>query len=145
MSVSGYPERGTVGFRIGLGLFASIFLIGGFLHFLFPAPYLRIIPPSLPWPRCILRLSGAAEIAGGAGLLWRKTRRMASYGLALLLVAVFPANIYMAAAHVPFPGIAGESWAQWLRLPLQIPLILWALYYARSMKSDRNQRLPGSR
>jgi len=117
-------------------LFASIFLMGGLLHFLFPAPYLRIIPPFLSRPKFILWLSGAAEMAGGAGLLLRKTRRMAAYGLALLLVAVFPANIYMAAAHVPFPGIAGESWAQWLRLPLQIPLILWALYYARSTKSE---------
>ncbi len=76
-------------------------------------------------------MSGAAEIAGGAGLLLTATRRAAAYGLALLLVAVFPANIYMAVEHVNFPGLAGEAWVQWLRLPLQIPMILWVLYYAK--------------
>jgi uncharacterized membrane protein len=111
-------------------------MVSGFLHFFLPAPYLRIIPPFLPWPRAILWVSGAAEIVGGAGLLLRETRRSAAYGLAALLVAVFPANIYMAAAHVPFAGILGQPWAQWLRLPLQLPLILWALYYAKPREDD---------
>jgi uncharacterized membrane protein len=113
----------------------------GLQHFFFPAPYLRIIPPFLPWPKLLLWVSGAAEIAGGVGLLVARFRRAAAYGLALLLVAVFPANIYMAVAHLPFPGLLGESWVQWLRLPLQIPLILWALRYtkkrsARGPQSD---------
>jgi len=121
---------------MGLGLFAGIFVVSGFLHFFRPAPYLRIIPPFLPWPRAILWISGAAEIMGGAGMLLRKTRRSAAYALAALLVTVFPANIYMAAAHVSFAGILGQSWVQWLRLPLQLPLILWALYYAKSREGD---------
>jgi uncharacterized membrane protein len=54
--------------------------------------------------------------------------------LTLLLVAVFPANVYMAVAHVPFPGLMGKAWVQWARLPLQLPLIAWAIYYARSPK-----------
>jgi len=80
----------------------------------------------------LVQISGGAEILGGLGLLLRRFRRLAAYGLASLLVAVFPANIYMAVAHVPFPGVMGESWMQWLRLPLQIPLIVWALHYAKS-------------
>ena len=121
-----------IGFTIGIAAFASIFLASGFLHFLRPEPYLRIMPPALPWPGALVTISGAAEILGGAGLFLRKFRRAAAYGLALLLVAVFPANIYMAVAHVAFPGIMGESWVQWVRVPLQIPLIAWALYYAKS-------------
>jgi uncharacterized membrane protein len=121
---------------MGLVLFASIFIVSGVLHFFLPEPYLKIIPPFLPWPKMLLWVSGAAELAGGAGLLLRKFRRVAAYGLAALLVAVFPANIYMAVAHVPFPGILGDSWAQWLRLPLQIPMIFWALYYARPPKDE---------
>jgi uncharacterized membrane protein len=121
--------------------FALIFIVSGFLHFLFPEPYLRIIPPALPWPKALLRISGAAEILGGAGLLLPAFRRPAAYGLALLLVAVFPANIYMAVAHVSFPGFWGESWVQWTRLPLQIPLIAWALYYAR-LPRQTAERLP---
>jgi uncharacterized membrane protein len=135
MSLRVHLEIGTVGFFIGLGLFASIFVASGFLHFLRPEPYLRIIPPFLPWPKILLKISGAAEIAGAVGLFLRKFRRVAAYGLALLLVAVFPANLYMAVAHVSFPGIMGESWVQWLRLPLQIPLILWALHYTKAPAS----------
>jgi uncharacterized membrane protein len=131
MAPTNNSKTGRIGFALGLALFASIFIVSGFLHFCLPAPYLRIIPPSLPWPKMLLRVSGAAEIVGGFGLFLRGFRQIAAYGLALLLVAVLPANIYMATAHVPFHGILGESWAQWLRVPLQIPLILWALYYAK--------------
>ena len=95
------------------------------------------MPPFLPYPKVLVRISGAAEILGGLALLLQRLRRLAAYGLVALLVAVFPANIYMAAAHVPFPGAMGQSWVQWLRLPLQIPLIVWAMYYARSPRSDR--------
>jgi uncharacterized membrane protein len=121
-------------FFAGLVPLALLFIVGGILHFAFPEVYLRIMPPFLPAPRFLIEVSGAAEIAGGLGLLLTTFRRAAAYGLALLLVAVFPANIYMAAAHVPFPGIMGASWVQWLRLPLQIPILLWALRYSRKSK-----------
>jgi uncharacterized membrane protein len=51
--------------------------------------------------------------------------------LVILLIAVLPANIYMATAHLAAPGIMGQSWAQWLRIPLQAPLIYWAWLYTR--------------
>jgi uncharacterized membrane protein len=82
-------------------------------------------------PHLLVIVSGMAEILGGIGLLVPFTQRAAAWGLVALLVAVFPANIYMAVAHLPAPGILGQSWAQWLRLPLQIPLIFWAWRYAR--------------
>jgi uncharacterized membrane protein len=56
---------------------------------------------------------------------------MAAFGLVVLLIAVFPANIYMAVAHISFTGLAGKSWLQWVRLPLQLPLIWWAWQYTR--------------
>ena len=123
-------------FFAGLAPLALLFIVGGLLHFVFPEVYLRIMPPFLPWPRILIGVSGAAEIAGGLGLLLARFRRAAAYGLALLLVAVFPANVYMAVAHVPFPGIIGESWVQWLRLPLQIPIILWALHYSHKTRQE---------
>ena len=112
-------------------LFALFFLVAGIAHFVFPDAYARIVPPLLPQPRVLVLVSGIAEIAGGIGLLVPKTRRMAAYGLVVLLIAVFPANIYIAVAHVPFAGLAGKSWLQWLRLPLQAPLIWWAWQYTR--------------
>ena len=108
---------------------AIFFVIAGTLHFVLPAIYLRIMPPYLPHPATLVAISGAAEIAGGLGLLLRSTRRAAAIGFALLLIAVFPANWYMATAHIRIGGM--PQWALWLRLPLQIPLIGWALRYAR--------------
>ena len=112
-------------------LFALFFVVAGIAHFVFPDVYARIVPPYLPQPRLLVLISGIAEIAGGVGILVPKTRRMAAFGLVVLLIAVFPANIYMAIAHVPFAGMAGKSWLQWLRLPLQAPLIWWAGQYTR--------------
>jgi hypothetical protein len=74
-----------------------------------PDVYLRIVPPALPAPSLLVVLSGIAEILGGFGLLVPFARRMAAWGLVLLIFAVFPANIYIAVSHLPFPGILGQS------------------------------------
>jgi uncharacterized membrane protein len=116
---------------IGRILLAVLFLVAGSLHFLAPQVYLRIVPPSLPAPLAIVYISGIAEILGGFGLLFPATRQAAAWGLVALLIAVLPANIYMAIAHLTAPGIMGHSWAQWLRIPLQAPLIYWAWIYTR--------------
>jgi uncharacterized membrane protein len=117
---------------IGRLLLAILFLVSGCLHFLAPRLYLRIMPPYLPAPLLLVYISGAAEFLGGTGLLIPSTRQAAAWGLIALLVAVLPANIYMATAHLSAPGIMGVSWAQWLRIPLQIPLIYWAWLYTRT-------------
>ncbi|HEY2391391.1 MAG TPA: DoxX family membrane protein [Candidatus Angelobacter sp.] len=119
-------------------LLAIFFISAGIMHFVIPSAYIRIVPPLLPAPGLLVILSGIAEILGGLGLLFSLTRRAAAWGLVLLLIAVFPANIYMAVAHVSAPGILGQSWAQWLRLPLQIPLVLWALRYARPAVNNQH-------
>ena len=117
---------------LGHTLLATLFIIAGSLHFILPLAYLRIVPPLLPAPLTLLQISGAAEIFGGLGLLLPRTRRAAAWGLVALLLAVWPANIYTAAVHLHFPGVMGQSWAQWLRVPLQLPLIYWASLYTRS-------------
>jgi uncharacterized membrane protein len=117
---------------IGRVLLAVLFLFAGSIHFLFPQIYLRIVPPSLPAPLAIVYISGIAEILGGIGLLLPATRQAAAWGLVALLIAVLPANIYMATAHLAAPGIMGQSWAQWLRIPLQLPLIYWTWLYTRT-------------
>jgi uncharacterized membrane protein len=114
--------------RVILGL---IFIVAGTLHFVIPDAYLRIMPPYLPAHLLLIDISGAAEILGGIGLLVPSTRRVAAWGLVALLIAVWPANIYTAAAHLPLPGLAGQSWMQWMRIPLQLPLIYWAWMYTR--------------
>ena len=105
---------------------ALLFVATGTLHFLTPAPFLRIVPPGLPAPRLLVALSGAAEAAGGLGLLWPATRQVARWGLLALLLAVFPANIYMLLIQ---QQLGLPLWALWARLPLQ-PLLMWAVWRA---------------
>lgn len=101
---------------------ALLFVAAGILHFVRPGIYLRIMPPQLPAPLLLVYLSGAAEMLGGLGLLLPATRGVAGWGLLALLVAVFPANVYMALIHerLHIPG-----WVAWGRLPLQLPLLWW--------------------
>jgi uncharacterized membrane protein len=112
-------------------ILAIMMMLAGTLHFAWPQVYMKIMPPYLPWHLALIYISGAAEIFCGAGLVVPITRHFAAWSLIALLIAVMPANIYMATAHVPAPGMMGESWAQWLRLPLQIPLIYWAWLYTK--------------
>ncbi len=112
-------------------ILAVLFVIAGAMHFVIPQAYLRIMPPYLPSPLTLIYISGVAEILGGVGLLVPPTRRLAAWGLVALLIAVLPANVYTATAHLRLPGIAGQSWLQWARIPLQVPLIYWAWLYTQ--------------
>ncbi|TGE26607.1 DoxX family protein [Hymenobacter metallicola] len=114
---------------ISLYALALLFIGAGILHFIKPEPYLRIMPPYLPWHRELVWLSGAAEVALGILLLPYRTRRWAAWGLIVLLVAVFPANVYMAQASGAGLGVA--PWLAWARLPLQAALIWWVGQYAK--------------
>jgi uncharacterized membrane protein len=93
------------------------------MHFVSPGMFVKIVPPFLPWPGALVAISGGAEIAGGIGLLTVRWRRWAAYGLVALLLAVFPANVYMAIEGMMLP-----AWALWGRLPLQFVLIWFVLH-----------------
>ena len=108
--------------RLSRYALALIFVAAGVWHFVHPATYLAIMPPQLPQPRALVAVSGVFEILGGLGLLPARTRRLAGWGLLALLLAVFPANVYMALIHEQL-GIPG--WVAWGRLPLQLPLLAW--------------------
>lgn len=101
----------------------------GFSHFFSPDPFVRIVPHFLPWPLALVYISGVCEIAGGIGLLPRRTRKLASWGLIALYLAVFPANINMAIHNIQLSeGGQIPAWAMWARLPMQalfIALVWW--------------------
>lgn len=117
-------------------LLALLFVVAGSLHFIIPQTYVRIMPPYLPAHLQLVYISGFFEMLGGLALLapadslGLPARRFAAWGLIALLIAVMPANIYMAFDHARFANI--PLWALWLRLPLQLPLIWWTWLYTRA-------------
>lgn len=115
-------------------LIGLIFIGAGVNHFVLPRPYRQIVPPSFGDPARLVAISGVAEVAGGVGVLLPSTRRPAGLGLLALLVAVFPANVYMARNPEHFARIPG--WALYARLPLQ-PLMMWWVWRATREGSDR--------
>jgi len=91
--------------------------------------YLRIMPPYLPAPLALVYISGFAEILLGA-LLWLPAlRSFAAWGIIALLIAVFPANIYMYQQGSAAFGISQK--ALLIRLPIQGLLLLWAFWHTR--------------
>lgn len=104
------------------------------MHFLHPAPFVRAVPDYLPNALTLVYVSGFFEIAGGLGILIKKLRKAAAWGLIALLVAVFPANIHMALHPDLFPEFPPAIF--WLRLPLQFLFIYW-VYRAAIYKSSR--------
>ena len=115
------------------------YVVAGLLHFVIPELYAQIVPPILPAPLALVYLSGVAEIAVGVGVLIPRTRRYAAWATIALLVAIFPANVYMATSMVVVEGISGgdpSPLIRWGRLPLQGVLILWAYWYTDSNTVD---------
>ena len=113
--------------RSQLGL-AGLFTTTGVLHFVIPRHYEAIMPPYLPLHREAVIVSGLAEMAGGAAVLPRRSRRFARWWLLALLAAVFPANVHMALNPEQVRGLDLDKvprWALWARLPLQPLAMIW--------------------
>jgi uncharacterized membrane protein len=124
-------DRLSVAQRIALVLAAVFYVGAGTLHFLRPEFYLKIVPPYIPWHLAMVQISGFFEIMGGLGLLIPRTRRAAAWGVVALLIAVFPANLYMATNPVEAGATTIAPVLRWGRLPLQLVLIWWVLWCTR--------------
>ena len=113
---------------VSLFLMAAFYIFAGVAHFRTPKFYYKITPPALKkWAPEINVITGVAEIALGIGLLIPAISSYAAWGIILLLLAVFPANIY----HLQQKGAGMKiaMWLLWIRLPLQGLLILWAFFH----------------
>jgi uncharacterized membrane protein len=115
--------------RIAAGV---AFIVASVPHFTSPERYLPMMPPFVPEPVAMIYVSGGAELLGGLGLLVRRTARVAAWGLAALLVAIFPANIWVAINGANAAGLPSSPWYTWSRLPFQLVFIAWVLYAAPS-------------
>tara|TARA_B100000886_G_scaffold37499_1_gene23284 strand:+ start:347 stop:712 length:366 start_codon:yes stop_codon:yes gene_type:complete len=109
--------------------FSFFFITVGIDHFINPDFYLAIMPPMLPLHLAAVYVSGFFEILGGLGLLLSRYRKISGWGLLALLIAVYPANIYMAMTPEAFPEISIH--ALYFRLALQFLFFFWAYSLTR--------------
>lgn len=101
------------------------FILAGANHFFNPEFYLRMMPPVLPEHELLNYASGVAEIILGVMLFIPQTKVIAAWGLIILLIAVFPANIYM--AMEAGKSIDVSPIVAYIRLPFQF-LFIWLAY-----------------
>lgn len=138
-----FARRESRGRRASRYALAAVMVGAGVLHFVVPKAYGRLIPPFLGSARPWVLGSGIVEIAAGALLALPRTRRIGAWATVATFVGVFPGNVYMAleGGLDDVDGFLGSATAAWLRLPLQVPLVLWALAHTRP---DRRRRGAGT-
>ena len=128
----GYRQSCPVkrGLQIGLSVF---FILGGIIHFALITAVAKIVPPFLPFPEGLVAITGIMEF-GFAIALWFQVRlRLTGLLLSAYLLAVLPANIYMAIRDMPVGTLQPGPFLLWGRVAMQFPmiaLVLWSTYYA---------------
>lgn len=117
-------------------------MVVGVLHFAVPDPFVKIMPPYLPWHLELVYISGFFEILGGIGLLIAPVSQAAAWGLIALFIAVFPANINQAVNQIAIAGVPNNPLFYWIRLPLQAVLIAWAYWYTKEPRPQSQTSTP---
>jgi uncharacterized membrane protein len=122
--------------HLAAGALATTLAAAGALHLARPRVFEGLIPQALGAPRAWVYGSGVAELACAAAVAYPATRRVGGLATAALFVAVFPGNVKMALDSHP----GARHWSRkrsvaWGRLPLQVPLVAWAVQVARTAPS----------
>jgi uncharacterized membrane protein len=107
-------------------LLAALMVGVGTMHFVQTDFFTRIMPPYLPWHRELVYISGICEAVLGLLLLVPRLSRFAAWGIIALMIAVFPANIYLYQHQELLPA---SPTVHFLRLPLQAVFIVWAYWH----------------
>ena len=121
---------------LSIYIIALFYIIVGFKHFTNVDFFLVIVPPYLPFPEFIVYLSGIFEIVFGFLIIPSKSRKYAAFGLILLLIAVFPANIYLYTSETAQNLYGINKIDALIRLPFQIPLIIIAFWHSLNNSSS---------
>lgn len=113
-------------------LYSLILTAAGVFHFFHERAFRKTVPDIVPFKKVIVLITGIFEMLFSI-LLWvKKGQHITGKLLAFFMIAVFPANVYMAIKKIAFrPGKQANPWILWLRLPLQLPLIFGALVLGR--------------
>ena len=114
---------------------AIMFCLIGLSHLTKPELLTYMVEGLLPHPRLVVYGTGLLEIILGLGLLYPPTQRACTWGLLVLLVAVFPANLNVALNQLPPPGgLPAKPWYVWSRLAFQPLYMAWIWFAALSSK-----------
>ena len=118
--------------NISIIIMSFFYIYVGIQHFIDPSWFVQIMPPYLPFHYEAVYISGFFEIIFGMLILVPKTRYVASWGLILLLISVYPANIYLAFNEAPQQAIGiSQFFASWIRLPIQFIFIGLAYWHSK--------------
>lgn len=123
------PQHYSTLKNISLIIMAALYVIAGINHLIHPIFYKNIMPSYIPWHIQLVYISGFIEIFLGILLIPKKTRRLAAWGIILLLISIFPANINMMINY--WKTNHTDLWITILRLPLQFVLIFWAYTFTK--------------
>lgn len=112
-----------------------LYIIVGVKHFTNPNYFLAIMPPYIPYHKFMVYLSGLLEILFALMMIFKKTRFYGCWGIIFLLIAVFPANIYLYNSEIPQKILSVTKQEALIRLPYQLPLLLFAFWHSKKKSS----------
>ena len=116
--------------KLTIYVMSLLYIIVGIKHFTDPVFFLKIMPSYLAYHLELVYLSGFFEILFGVLLIFKVTRFYAAWGIILLLIAVFPANIYLFLSEIAQESLGISKNQALIRLPFQIPLIIIAYWHS---------------
>ena len=121
--------------KMALYFTSLFFIITGLRHFIMPEYYLFLMPKYLPLPLFLINFTGFLQIFCAIGLLFSRTRKWASYGLMIFLIATLPVLIYLWTYKESSPNGHVPGWLQLFSVPLQFVLIFWVYLFSQKPKS----------
>ena len=114
-----------------------LYITVGVKHFINPDFFVTIVPPIINWKEEAVLVSGFIEVLLGVLLLFNQTRKLAAWGIILLLIAVLPANIYLYLSEIPREILSISKSQALFRIPFQIPLIIISYWHSKEIHSKQ--------
>ena len=118
-------------------IMSLLYITIGIKHFINPDFFVAIVPPIIKWKQEIVFISGFLEIILGLLLLLNQTRKLAAWGIIILLITVFPANIYLYISEIPQETLNISKNKALFRIPFQIPLIIISYWHSKERHSKQ--------
>ena len=121
--------------NITIYILSVMYIIIGIKHFTSLEYFINIMPPFIPFKEFAVYFTGLIEIFGGLMLLSKSSRKVGAFLIIVLLLIVFPANIYLYISEVPRELLDITKNQALIRMPFQIPLIILAYWHSQKNAS----------